>query len=126
MEELRPLANEDLDAARRRLVDLLSSYAGFKKHTVVLVFDGYQRKGSPGERTMESGLRVVYTPEGETADAYIEALAAEVGKNYNLRVATSDSLIQLSSLRAGVLRVSARELEQEVEAARKEMRQYFS
>lgn len=124
-QELRPLAENDLDAARRRLQDLLSSYAGFKKHTVVLVFDGYKNKGSTGEKTVSGGLRVVYTPEGETADAYIQALAAEVGRSYTLRVASSDSLVQLSSLGSGVLRVSARELEQEVLEAQKEMRKYY-
>ncbi len=125
-QELRPLAEHDLDAARRRLQDLLSSYAGYKKHTVVLVFDGYKNKGSIGEKTVSGGLRVVYTAEGETADAYIQALAAEVGRSYTLRVASSDSLVQLSSLGSGVLRVSARELEQEVMEAQKEMREYYS
>ena len=124
-QELRPLAEHDLDAARRRLQDLLGSYAAFKKHTVVLVFDGYKNKGSSGEKTVSGCLRVVYTPEGETADAYIQALAAEVGRSYTLRVASSDSLVQLSSLGSGVLRVSARELEQEVLQAQKEMRKYY-
>ena len=124
-QQLRPLAEHDLDAARRRLQDLLSSYAGYKKHTVVLVFDGYKNKGSTGEKTVEGGLRVVYTAEGETADAYIQALAAEVGRSYTLRVASSDSMIQLSSLGAGVLRVSARELEQEVLEAWQDMRKYY-
>ena len=124
-QELRTLAEQDLDAARRRLQDLLSSYAGFKKQTVVLVFDGYKNKGSIGEKTVSGGLRVVYTAEGETADAYIQALAAEVGRSYTLRVASSDSLVQLSSLGAGVLRVSARELEQEVAQTQKEMRKFY-
>ena len=124
-QELRPLAEHDLDAARRRLQDLLSSYAGYKKHTVVLVFDGYKNKGSAGEKTVTGGLRVVYTAEGETADAYIQALAAEVGRSYTLRVASSDSMIQLSSLGSGVLRVSARELEQEIVQAQKEMRKFY-
>ena len=124
-QQLRPLAEHDLDAARRRLQDLLSSYAAFKKQTVVLVFDGYKNKGSTGEKTVSGGLRVVYTAEGETADAYIQSLAAEVGRSYTLRVASSDSMIQLSSLGSGVLRVSARELEQEVEQAQKEMRKFY-
>ena len=124
-QELRPLAQQDLDAARRRLQDLLSSYAGFKKHTVVLVFDGYKNKGSIGEKTVSGSLRVVYTAEGETADAYIQALAAEVGRSYTRRVASSDSLVQLSSLGSGVLRVSARELEQEVLEAQREMRKFY-
>ena len=68
---------------------------------------------------------MVYTQENETGDAYMEALVHEMGKNYNIRVATSDGLVQLSSLRSGVLRMSARELRLEVEAAHKEMEKHF-
>ena len=70
-------------------------------------------------------LSVVYTAEGETADAYIEGLAEQIGKNYNVKVATSDGLVQLSSLRSGVLRMPASELLQEVETAQKEMQQFY-
>ena len=38
----------------------------------------------------------------------------EVGKNESVRVVTSDALIQLTALRAGVLRMSAREFRQEL------------
>ena len=124
-EELRALAQGDIDAARRRLCDLLSSYAGFTKTKVVVVFDGYKRAGNPGEKSQFHNIQVVYTKEGETCDAYIEALAHDIGGNYNIRVATSDNLVQLSSFRSGVLRMSARELELEVEAARKEMGEHF-
>ena len=125
-DDLAALAKEDLDAARRRLCDILSSYAGFKKCTLVLVFDGYKQKGSPGNRSVWNNIRIVYTAEGQTADAYIEALAAEIGTNYTVRVATSDGLVQLSSLRSGVLRVSARELLSEVRAAEAEMKLHYS
>ena len=40
-------------------------------------------------------------------------------------VASSDGLIQLSALGSGVLRVSARELEEEVRRAREEMKKYY-
>ncbi len=123
-EDLAKTAEKDLDAARRGLLDALSSYAGFKKCRMVVVFDGYKRPG-PGSKEQHSNLQVVYTAEGETADAYIEALVAQIGSNYNLRVATSDSLIQLSSLRSGVLRMSARELWLEVEEACRDMRKFF-
>jgi len=124
-EDLAKIAREDLDAARRRLCDLLSSYAGFKKCRLILVFDGYKVKGSPGSWEQFHNIQVVYTKENETADAYIEALADEIGPNYAVRVATSDALVQLSSLRSGVLRMSARELAAEIAQARKEMEQHF-
>ena len=122
---LAALAKEDLDAARRTLCDRLSSFAGYRKATLVVVFDGYKQKGSTGSRTAYHNIRVVYTPEGQTADAYIESLCDEIGSNYAVRVATSDGLVQLSSLRSGVLRVSARELEAEVTGAEEEMRRLF-
>ena len=124
-EHLAETARSDIDAARRQLCDTLSSYAGFKKTRVVLVFDGYKIKGNPGEKTHFHNIQVVYTKEGQTADAYIEALVDEIGRNYAVRVATSDSLVQLSSLRSGVLRMSARELLEEVQIAKEEMRKHF-
>ncbi len=124
-EKLSKLAQEDLDAARRRLCDILSSFAGFKKIRLVLVFDGYKVKGNPGEKETFHNIQVVYTKENQTADAYIEALADQIGKNYAVRVATSDALVQLSSLRSGVLRMSAKELQEEVETSAKEMSKYF-
>ncbi len=124
-EELAALAKEDLDAARRRLCDILSSYAGFRKCTLVLVFDGYKQKGSTGSKTAWNNIRVVFTREGETGDAYIESLVAQIGSNYNIRVATSDGLVQLSSIRSGVLRVSARELLEEVRETQRQMRLHY-
>ena len=125
-EDLAQTAQTDLDAARRHLCDWLSSYAGFKKCRLVVVFDGYKVKGNLGEKGHFHNIQVVYTKENETADAYIEALVAQIGKNYAVRVATSDGLVQLSSLRSGVLRMSARELRTELEAARKEMQAYYN
>ena len=122
---LKLLAQEDLDAARRRLCDLLSSYAGFRKSRVVVVFDGYKLKGNPGEKLTFHNIQVVYTKENETADNYIEALVAQIGSNYAVRVATSDSLVQLSSLRSGVLRMSARELQEELDRTQKEMATHY-
>ena len=124
-EELAEAAKSDLEAARRQLLDLLSSYAGYKKCYLVVVFDGWKVKGNPGEKNRFNNISVVYTKENETADAYIEALAAEIGNNYAVKVATSDALVQLSSLRSGVLRMSARELKQTIQDAREEMKQYY-
>ena len=124
-EDLAAQARSDLDAARRQLCDLLSSYAGFTRCRLVVVFDGYKQKGNPGERSQFHNIQVVYTKEGETADAYIEALVSEIGSNYAVRVASSDALVQLGSLRGGALRMSARELLAEVNQAEKDMGRHF-
>ena len=124
-DELADTARSDLDAARRQLLDALSSYAGFKKHRIIVVFDGWRQKGNPGEKSRFHNLQVVYTKEGETGDAYIESLITQIGRNYAVRVATSDALIQVASLRSGVLRMSARELREEVDLAKNEMRKHY-
>ena len=125
-DDLAETAGSDLSAARRLLCDRLSSYAAYKKCRLVVVFDGYKVKDNPGEKAQFLGIQVVYTKENQTADAYMESLVAQIGPNYNVRVATSDSLVQLGSIRSGVLRVSARELQQEVEIAQKEMKKHYN
>ena len=115
--ELEEMAKLDLSSARDRLAEILDNFASFKKWQIVLVFDGYKTKGNPGQKTKFHTIQLVYTKEGQTGDAYIEALAAKIGSNYNARVVTSDSLVQLSSFRSGLLRMSARELREEVEQA---------
>ena len=96
-------------------MDILSNYCGYKSCRLVLVFDGYKVKGNAGSTFDYHHIQVVYTKQDETGDMFIERLLQDIGKNYAVRVATSDSLIQLSALRAGVLRLSAKELWLEVE-----------
>ena len=113
--ELKALARDRLDLARCRLMDMLSNYAGFTKSQLVLVFDGFRTPGNPGSRSDYHNIHVVFTKDGETGDAYIEKIADEIGKNYSVRVATSDNLIRLSALRSGVLRCSAGEFINELD-----------
>lgn len=120
-ESLRSLADSDIALARKRLMDILANYCGYKQNSVVLVFDGYRVKGNAGERFNYHGIRVAYTKENETADTFIEKLTSEIGKNYAVRVASSDGLVQLSSFRSGVLRMTASELEREVESVNENM-----
>ena len=124
--DLAELAQEDLEAARNKLCDILSNYAGFRKCYLVLVFDGWKTKGNPGEKSRFHNIQVVYTKEGETGDAYIESLVSQIGPNYAVRVASSDGLVQLASFRTGVLRMSSRELLEEIQATEREMAPYLS
>ena len=112
--ELAALARERLDLARGRLMDMLSNYCGFTKRELVLVFDGFRTPGNPGSREEYHNIRVAFTKDGETADAYIERIVDDIGKNYAVRVVTNDNLIRLSALRSGVLRTSSDEFALEV------------
>ena len=119
--ELNEMAKIDLGLARTRRIEILGDYAAFKHIRMVLVFDGYRAKGNPGQKSRWEKVEIVYTKEGQTGDAYIESLATRIGHNYSTRVVTSDSLVQLSSFRSGLLRMSARELRESVENARGEI-----
>ena len=112
--ELKALAEDDLSLARRQLKDILANFRGYTKCELVLVFDAYKVAGGEGSKTDYNGIHVAYTKQGETGDAYIEKLARDIGKNYAVRVVTSDSLVQLSAFGSGVLRTSAAEFENEV------------
>ena len=119
--ELKNLAAANMDLARERLQNLLSGYGGYTGNEVVLVFDGYRTPGNPGSHARVHNLRVAFTKDGETGDAYIERIVNEIGKNYRVRVVTSDNLIRLSALRSGVLRTGSREFAGEVEGVLKQI-----
>ena len=116
-DELKAIARDNLDAARKQLCDILSNYRGFRKCEVIAVFDAYKVKGGQGSVEKYHGIHVVYTKEAETADAYIERATYEIGKHHRVRVATSDGPEQLIILGHGALRLSASAFRQEVEEA---------
>ena len=120
------LAKDNFDAARHILTDILCNYRGYTKCELVLVFDGYKVKGNTGEKSDYNGIHLVYTKENETGDMYIEKLVEEVGKNYSVKVVTSDNLIQVSALRAGVLRVPAREFIKEIERVNDQIKEIIA
>ena len=122
-EELNALSKQSLDAARKKLADILCNYQGFKKCVVILVFDAYRVPGSPGSIEQYHNIHVVYTKEAETADMFIEHVTHEIGKDRRVRVATSDGMEQIIILGHGALRVSARMFHEEVQQVEKEIKQ---
>ncbi len=121
-DELKAIAKDNMDAARRALADILSNYQGYKKCNVILVFDAYRVKGNPGSAERYHNINIVFTKEAETADSYIEKTTYEIGKKYRVRVATSDSLEQVIILGHGAERVSAGIFYSEVMEANSEIR----
>ncbi len=118
-DELKSLAKTNLEAARDRLMDILCNYSAFTRCETILVFDAYKVPSNKGEKFTYNNIKVVFTKEKELGDNYIEKLISDIGKNDNVRVVTSDNLIQLSAVRFGVVRVSAKEFEREIIAVNK-------
>jgi len=113
--------NITLEEHRIKLIDILSEYSHTTKEQIILVFDGYMVKKSPGAIYDHNGITVVFTREFETADHFIEHELNEIGRVRRVRVATSDNIEQQIILSRGGSRVSAREFEVEVESAMKKI-----
>ena len=122
---LRRLADGSLDAARRRLMDILCNYAGYKRCVPILVFDAYKVRGGAREVEKYHNLYVVYTREAETADMYIERATHELAREHRTRVVSSDGAEQIIVMGHGALRVSARAFEEEVNAVEKEICEFL-
>lgn len=122
-EDLNQLAQADIGAARTKLMDILSNYQGYKKCVLILVFDAYKVEGHVCEITKYHNIYVVYTQEAETADQYIEKTVHEIGRKYQVTVATSDGLEQVIILGQGGRLLSAREFREEIALVAEEIRQ---
>jgi len=118
--ELKELAEQNVDAARGKLLDLLCDYQGVRKCQLIVVFDAYRVAGHKTEIFDYHNIHVVYTKEAETADAYIEKFAHENGRKYHVTVATSDGLEQIIIRGQGCFLLSAKELEADLKAAGQE------
>ena len=124
-DELKRLAEMELELARERLVTYLCNYAAVRKIRVILVFDAYKVKGSHGAVERVHNIDVVYTKEAETADMYIEKVTHELSRNHRVRVATSDGLEQLIILGGGAVRTTADELWADVNETEKSIREFM-
>ena len=123
--DLKELAEANLEAARGKLQDILCNYQGYRNNTVILVFDAYRVEGNRGSISRYRNIHVVYTREAETADQYIEKTAHELGRQYEVTVATSDALEQVIIMGQGAKRMSAQDLLEEIETMNAEIRDSF-
>lgn len=121
-EELRELAEVNLHAAQDKLMDILSNYQGYKKCTLILVFDAYKVEGHNEEVLKYHNIYVVYTKEAETADQYIEKTVHKIGRQHQVTVATSDGLEQIIIMGQGAQRLSAKGLKEEIDEANRQLR----
>ncbi len=121
-QDLKELAETNIEGARGKLMDILSNYQGYKKMTLIVVFDAYKVKGNPGTVQKYHNIDVVYTKEAETADSYIEKTVHKIGRVYDVTVATSDALEQLIIMGQGGKRMSAQGLLEEIIEVNQEIR----
>ncbi|MDF2869949.1 MAG: small GTP-binding protein domain protein [Anaerocolumna sp.] len=112
--ELAEFAEDNMDAARIKLLEALSNYQGIRKCRIIVVFDAYRVSGHKEEIIDYHNIHMVYTREAQTADQYIEKFAHDNRSKYRITVATSDGLQQVIIRGAGSDLLSARELKDEI------------
>lgn len=125
-DELKKIAEENLDAARGELINMMCNYQGFAGCELILVFDAYKVKGKFREIEKYLNINIVYTKESETADTYIERVSHELSENHRVRVATSDGVEQMIILGNGAMRISASEFHERYLASQKAIREFIS
>ena len=104
-------------------MDLLCNYQGYRKNTLILVYDAYKVEGGLGSVEKYHNIYVVYTKEAETADQYIEKTVHKIGRQHKVTVATSDGLEQIIILGQGAQRMSAKGLQKEIQDSEELLRQ---
>lgn len=124
-EELRSLAERNMDSARDKLMDILCNYQGYTGCILILVFDAYKVKNNPGSALQYHNIHVVYTKEAETADQYIEKTVHELAKKEQVTVATSDALEQMIIWGDGARRMSAIGLKEACEEVGKRISEFI-
>ena len=124
-DELKEISSDSPDAARAILISKLCNYQAMRQNNVIIVFDAYKVKGNQREIEKYGNVSVVYTKEAETADTYIEKTSRELSRNYKVRVATSDSQVQMIVFGNNAVRVSASEFIEEIKNSEKEMRRFI-
>lgn len=120
--ELEVLSKESMEAARKKLMDILSNYQSILRSKIILVFDAYRVEGRNESEEDYHNIKVVFTGEAQTADHFIEKFAHSNKDKYHITVATSDGLEQIIIRGAGANLLSARELRNLVHAAEEDLR----
>ena len=122
-DELKQIAQTDLEHSREKLIDYIIEYAEYTGRKGIIVFDAYNMKNSKGKKEERKHITIVYTKEFQTADSYIEAFMSTLSKYDDIRVATNDYAEQLIVLGKGATRVTSRELKLELDIVKTRIRQ---
>lgn len=119
---LSKLKNQDrLSQARDELLHALAEYRKIEEVRMIVVFDAMYVPGIK-ETFNVFDLEVVFTPEDQTADSYIEALSDELNSPLNtVTVVTSDQAEQWTVFSRGAYRISSPEFKTRIDNVKKEI-----
>ncbi len=107
--------HDTFNRVREALISDVASFAG-SEHDAVIVFDAAENSESAGKTEKISGVRIIFSPYGSSADNVIEKLAFDARESHKeTLVITSDATIQDTVFGGGVDRMSANGFSLEME-----------
>ncbi|MHC1685606.1 MAG: NYN domain-containing protein [Clostridiaceae bacterium] len=112
--ELKVSNDEYLQSSREKLIEKMRNYAAFIGCKVFIVFDAHLTVGGLEKKERYDNVVVVFTKEGETADAYIERNVNDLGRRRDILVVTNDNLEQQTVFQRGAMRMSSIEFYHEI------------
>lgn len=124
--EFESLKESGLEHARHKLVSILANYSYLSGQKIFVVFDAHQVKNSVERTEIVDSVEVVFTQQGETADAYIESLVGRLSSEGIIYVATSDWAEQGIIFGKGAYRLTPGELHDQVDRARQESQAHYN
>lgn len=114
-----------LEHARFKLVSKLANYSQLSGKKIYVVFDAHQVKNSFERIDTVDGVEVIFTQQGETADAFIESLVGRLLNEGIVFVATSDRAEQGIVFGRGAYRLTPGELLHEVNRLKQESETHY-
>lgn len=124
--ELSDIAEVNIQAARDRLIEIISHYKSAVDMQIIVVFDAYKVENHKREVIKYQNISIVYTKQAETADQYIEKTVSDMAKKYKVIVVTSDATEQIIIQSKGCILISSREFELEVRRAEQDISERLS
>lgn len=120
MRTLPDYTHDTFNRVREALISDVASFAG-SEYEAVIVFDAAENSESAGTTERISGVRIMFSPYGSSADKVIEKLAHEAReKRIETLVVTSDATIQDTVFGGGIDRMSANGFSLEMESLSQE------
>jgi hypothetical protein len=107
--KLHNLDQQDIQLGRERLIDMLAAYQKVKPHRITVVFDGTHTQLSSPQRDRRSGIAILFSARGESADTLIKKMAGI--EREKALVVSSDQEIVRSVKGHGATTISAADFE---------------
>lgn len=123
MRQAPDYTHDKFNRVREALISDVAAFAG-SEYQAVIVFDAGENEESAGRSERISGVRIVFSPYGSSADKVIEKMAHDARERHQeTLVVTSDATIQDTVFGGGIDRMSADGFSFEMEDLAVERRQ---